>query len=398
MLSVSKVWLAVSMDERMNPVYRYVKPQYTNERKINKSSADTGVVLEIPDYGCECDLYKKYVGSLFDYDLVLVRPAIYVKHPSPTNVTSAGTIVVQSSVYNKYITTEPYRRFTGNVHTFDEIIYQWNKAPVDDYVCVGYDKHYKEYYQYSYDGENWYDVAPISSRTSSDVIEYNSMDCGYIPPFKYLATYSDSHIESAYCGSSDAMSKSNLVSVIYGDCVTSIGSYAFNNCNTLTSITIPNSVTSIGGSAFYGCRGLTSIIIPDSVTSIGGTAFSGCTSLTSINIPSGITTIKSYVFSSCISLTSITIPSGVTSIGESAFANCSGLTSITIPSSVGSIGNEAFSRCSGLTSIIDERTFPQNLGIGVFYGSECVIYVPAESVDSYKNRWSDYSDRIQAIP
>ena len=48
------------------------------------------------------------------------------------------------------------------------------------------------------------------------------------------------------------------------------------------SIEIPDSVTSIGSSAFKNCNSLTSIEIPDSVTSIGDGAFYWCTSLTSI--------------------------------------------------------------------------------------------------------------------
>ena len=64
--------------------------------------------------------------------------------------------------------------------------------------------------------------------------------------------------------------------------VTSIGDYAFSNCESLTSITIPDSVTTIGGYAFYYCTSLTSITIPDSVTSIGKEAFLVCSRLTSV--------------------------------------------------------------------------------------------------------------------
>jgi len=41
--------------------------------------------------------------------------------------------------------------------------------------------------------------------------------------------------------------------------VTTIGNYAFSNCNGLTEITIPNSVTSIGDYAFSNCSGLTAV-------------------------------------------------------------------------------------------------------------------------------------------
>lgn len=50
------------------------------------------------------------------------------------------------------------------------------------------------------------------------------------------------------------------VDVRFGNAVTSIGGWTFNDCNFLTSVTIPKSVTSIGKSAFYQCGSLASLV------------------------------------------------------------------------------------------------------------------------------------------
>lgn len=116
-------------------------------------------------------------------------------------------------------------------------------------------------------------------------------------------------------------------------------------------LVIPNTVTSIGSYAFCNCRSLTSIEIPDSVSSIGNGAFFNCRSLTSIEIPNGVTSIGDLVFCWCERLTSITIPNGVTSIGYGAFNNDRSLKSITIPDSVTSIGEFAFGMCINFTNV-----------------------------------------------
>ena len=222
----------------------------------------------------------------------------------------------------------------------------------------------------------------------------------------------------------------SLYDIIIPKSVTFIGERAFSGC-CFTEITFPESVISIGDFAFFVCNGLTSITIPESVTSIGVGAFAGCASLVhfsgkfasqdglflidsgsilsaangamhgSITIPDGITAIGDWSFSFCYGLTSITVPKSVISIGDFAFSSCTDLTNITIPESVTSIGSEAFEGCYGLTSITVLALMAPMGNLRMFNNTnDCPIYVPAGSVDAYKTTegWSEYADRIQAIP
>ena len=197
-----------------------------------------------------------------------------------------------------------------------------------------------------------------------------------------------------------------LGSVVIGDCVTSIGGYAFSGCSTLTSIEIPNSVTSIGGYAFYGCSTLTSIEIPGSVTRIDNYAFDGCISLKDLRIEDGVSTLSlgyssgsegltiglfrnclletlylgrnlSYdynPFSDITTLGSVVIGDNVTCIGNSAFFGCSTLTSIEIPNSVTSIGESAFNGCSSLASVVIGNSVT-SIGSSAFRGCSALANV-----------------------
>ena len=210
-------------------------------------------------------------------------------------------------------------------------------------------------------------------------------------------------IKSGTIGNS-SFSKCGISTITIGSGVTSIGSWAFQGCSGLTSINIPNGVTSIGKEAFDSCSSLTSITIPNSVTSIDYGVFSNCKNLRKLNsntdgvlnIPNSITSIGVRAFSDCSGFTSCNIGSGVTSISDSAFSWCSSLTSIDIPSNVLSIGKNAFYQCYNLSKITISRTTPPTLGSGAFDGSDCLIYVPANSYELYINaeNWSNYKSRI----
>jgi hypothetical protein len=125
--------------------------------------------------------------------------------------------------------------------------------------------------------------------------------------------------------------------------------------------TITNSVAVIGGSAFAGGAFanslLTVITIPNSVTNIGSFAFQDCSSLTNIAVAtdnSSYASVGGVLFNKAMTLLiqcpggvtgSYAVPNSVTSVGSFAFEYCSGLTNATIPNSVTNIGSNAFALC-----------------------------------------------------
>ena len=136
------------------------------------------------------------------------------------------------------------------------------------------------------------------------------------------------------------------------------------------------------------------------VTSIGSYAFTSCSSLSSISIPDSVTSIGSSAFQSCYNLVSISIPDGVTSIGSYAFQSCSSLSSISIPDSVTSIGSSAFQSCYGMSEYHFASTTPPTLSsINAFTGiaADCIMYVPVGSLEAYKaaSNWSTYASYMR---
>ena len=159
---------------------------------------------------------------------------------------------------------------------------------------------------------------------------------------------------------------SSITQLVIPESVTTIGAYAFSNCQNLTQLVIPQSVTTIEDYAFKNCQNLTQLVIPESVTTIGNWAFSGTNNL------------KKFIWNAkhCTSNGSMTTKSveDITigpevEILPDLFANNSQIERIDIPTSVTSIGGQAFSLCLNLTEI----TIPESvttLGPLAFYGSK----------------------------
>lgn len=94
--------------------------------------------------------------------------------------------------------------------------------------------------------------------------------------------------------------------------VTSIHSYAFDNCSGVTKIILPDSIKTIENYAFFSC-GMLEISIPASVSTIGASAFYGCKALKKLTLPEGLKTISRQLFTYS-GVQAVYIPASVTSI------------------------------------------------------------------------------------
>ena len=101
--------------------------------------------------------------------------------------------------------------------------------------------------------------------------------------------------------------RTQIRTVVIGEGVTGIGSYAFSGCSKLTSVTISDTVTKISWYAFYDSNALETIVLPDSVTSMEPYVFYSCDSLKKITLPNKLKTVPKGFCEQCKALTSIKI-------------------------------------------------------------------------------------------
>ena len=141
-----------------------------------------------------------------------------------------------------------------------------------------------------------------------------------------------------------------LARVVLLDSCSTLGNYAFYECETLKEIVLPATVKSVGVRAFYGCVALWSVKLPDGLETIREAAFTGCDSLLSVDFGKSLTSIGINAFYDCDSLTEIVLPTTLKSLPASCFARCLTLETVDL-GGVTNVGAQAFRHCVGVKRV-----------------------------------------------
>ncbi len=204
--------------------------------------------------------------------------------------------------------------------------------------------------------------------------------------------------------------------------VKSIGDKAFRSCKNLKAVNIPSKISEIPNFAFQNCSSLQYIELPEGLITIGQYAFSDsglsevkfpstlkiigyyafqCTKVESIILPDSLICLSGNSFTGCEKLTSVVIPSNMETIYQNALSGCTNLSKVTIGSGVTKIEGGAFLGSSKLSTLYCYAKNPPTLNSNAFTTTAyntCILYVPKESLESYKSNdsWKKFQ-RIESI-
>lgn len=209
---------------------------------------------------------------------------------------------------------------------------------------------------------------------------------------------------------------SNLTTVEFdkeSGSILAIPNYAFNNCTSLTTVAnMPSSITKIGNYAFSGCKSLKSIVYGDGVTELGNFAFQN-SGLTEITFPKKLKTLGQYVFKGCAAVTqnpqsvlingktvtvykpvAVNLPKTVTSLANSAFRDVQ-ISSLTLPEGLASIGDYAFYNSFITSDCAKTVTIPYTvttIGTNVFEGDICLTKIEITDTAQFPSKLTTVGD------
>ena len=202
---------------------------------------------------------------------------------------------------------------------------------------------------------------PNFSRASADIeiVDFRQLTIG---GSYYSGNTYTPKVREVYCGRNPGNSNS----------------VPFSACEHLELVDIGAWITIIPNNAYKDNPKLKKVVLNDVLEVINGSAFTNCVSLEEISeIPDSCTLLYNQY-------------------NQQAFRGCTSLKTITIGRGMQRIGWSTFRDCTSMESFYIKATTPPQLDTDVFTNNPCKIYVPRDSVNSYKTaiNWNQYASRI----
>ena len=179
-----------------------------------------------------------------------------------------------------------------------------------------------------------------------------------------LTTIEDSAFED--CRSLSALLTSKYTSL------TSIGKYAFRNCDSLKGPSIPANVQQIGEGCFMDCDNLETVSFYCGLQEYPKDCFKNCTKLTRTGgtaaAYAGLKRIGEGAYAGCSLLVStsgwnLAKYTNLEEIGDGAFAGCTSLGDSVLSQTVTKIGDGAFDSCKAMNTLTLNGTVPEKIGV-----------------------------------
>ena len=161
----------------------------------------------------------------------------------------------------------------------------------------------------------------------------------------------------------------SLPATVDGYPVTAIGSYAFENCKSVTDVILPDTVITVGEGAFQNCNALARVKLGDGVKVVGKRAFAECDVLSQIDFGQSLHTIEDRGFAYNHQIKQVDFPASLRYLGEEAFSNSTGLVKVNFQEGLISIGKNCFIFCENLTAVHLPDSV-EEVKYGAFYSCE----------------------------
>lgn len=200
--------------------------------------------------------------------------------------------------------------------------------------------------------------------SDENMIFYTSTDGKIVTPYK-TDVFGANIVSNTYVD--------GVGTILFDDCITSVGFNAFYNCKTLSTIKLSDKVTSIGEYAFSGCTSLSGFNFSSGIKSIATLAFENCTAIKTLTIPDNITSIAAGAFTGC-KFTSATLGNGLETISSGLFSGMTSLEIVNFGTAHKIIGSKAFYNCSSLR-ITEMPASVTTIEPDAFYGCKAISYL-----------------------